>query len=68
LWPAFFGWFLVLVGASQSPTGLWLTRLPLLPLLLPQLLCPNSRLGHDRAPLPAGVVDVGLIQWLDLRW
>jgi hypothetical protein len=43
----FLGWFLVLAGASQYPTGLWLTPLPLLLLLLPQLLHPNSRFGHD---------------------
>jgi hypothetical protein len=37
-------------------------------LLLPQLIRLNRRFGHDRAPLPAGVANAGLVEWLDLRW
>jgi hypothetical protein len=68
LWPSFLGWFLVLTGASQFSIGLYLTPLPLWMLLLPQLIRLNRRFGHDRAPLPAGVANAGLVEWLDLRW
>jgi hypothetical protein len=28
----------------------------------------HNQIRHDRSPLPAGVADVGVVQWLDLRW